>query len=295
MRENFGYVKRIGFPDEATADLESAWGQVCGETSAKAEYDEALRLFLTEGEQPYKEKIDVVGELSGVSPRAVEMLVLIGGLNCAKERFLKAGYTEELFLATMSDLKNKLLECKKVYGVWGAFTIKWLRNYYFCERFALGRLQYEIADFPFEEYKGMMKQGEKVLCCHIPSSGPLNRADVIESLKKAYAFYPQIVKDGVLTVVCNSWLLYPNHYPLFKEGGNIRAFYHLFDVVGEWESCEDFWRIFGYFYDKEKVALAGEENSLQKSFKAYLLAGNTMGGGRGVLQFDGEKVLTERE
>lgn len=295
MRENFEYVRRIGFPDEAIAFLEKAWGQVCVEQSAKAEYELALELFLTKGEQPYKENIERFAEGAGISPRTAELLVLIGGLSCAKERFLEKGYSEELFLDTMRDLKNKLLECKRVHGVWGTFTIDWLRNYYFCERFALGRLQYEIVEFPFEDYKGVIGQGDKALCCHIPSSGPLKKEEVIESLRRAYAFFPQIVKDGVLTVVCNSWLLYPKHYPLFKEGSNIRAFYHLFDVVGEWETFGDFWRIFGYFYEPEKVAQAPEENSLQKASKAYLVAGNTMGGGRGILRFDGEKVLTERE
>lgn len=293
MRENFLIVEKLGFPADAVAFLQKAWGQVCVEVSAKEKYDEALALFLAWEKPEYKEQIDAFAASSGISPYTAELLVLIGGLTEAKARFLERGLEESLFLDTMRDLKNKLLECKKIHGVWGTFTARWLRNYYFCERFALGRLQYEVIEFPEESYGGVVK-GDKVLCCHIPSSGPLLRADVVESLQKARAFYPEAVKDGVLTVVCNSWLLYHKHYPLFGKGGNLQAFYRLFAITDTtWETNDDFWRIFGFFYEAEKVASAPEETSLQRAFKAYLVGGNTMGGGRGILQFDGENVLTE--
>lgn len=294
MNGNFEIVKKLGFPEEAVAFLEKAWGQVCVEVSAKEKFDEALALFLAWEKPDFKPQMEAFAGISGISPYTAELLVLIGGLSEGKARFLKRGLDESLFLDTMRDLKNKLLECKKIHGVWGTFTIDWLRNYYFCERFALGRLQYEVIEFPEEEYAGGLKKGDKVLCCHIPSSGPLFRNDVIKSLQKARAFYPEAVKDGVLTVVCNSWLLYPKHYPLFGEGSNLQAFYRLFDIVYEWETNGDFWRIFGYFYEADNVASAPEETSLQRAFKAYLVGGNCMGGGRGILRFDGEKVLTER-
>lgn len=294
-KENFDIVKRIGFPDEAIEFLQKAWGQVCVESDFKTQFDGVVALFLDEGKPDFKPQMEELAARVGISPRTAEMLVLIAGLTVAKERFLAAGHNEGLFLETMRDLKNKLLECKRVYGVWGAFTSEWLRNYYFCQRFALGRLQYEVIEFPEEEYKGQIFQGERALCCHIPSSGPLKKEDVLASLKRAYAFYPDAVKEGVLTVVCNSWLLYPKHYPLFKAGSNLQAFHALFDVVREWESNGDFWRIFGYFYEDGKVEDAEENSSLQRAFKAYLLAGNSMGGARGILRFDGENVLTEKK
>lgn len=110
----------------------------------------------------------------------------------------------------------------------------------------------------------------------------------MESLKKAYAFYQP--KDGILKVVCRSWLLYPPHYEVFPDGGNLRAFYDLFTILRAREDPEskDLWRIFGQNADLSDLP---DNSTLCQRFKKYLAEGNYMGNGYGILLFDGEKVL----
>ena len=295
MEKAFSYAERLQFPQEAVASLRELWAKVEKNACAKEEFLLANKLFLTEGEQPYKAALYGSTEKAGISCFEGEMLLLLSALSEAKARFDAQGLPESLFFETMSDLKNKLLECKKVHGVWGASCMDWLRNYFFCDRFQLGRLQYEIRSYNFAPYKDFLREGDKVLNCHIPSCGPLVRESVLDSLKRAYDFYPDVRKEGILPVVCSSWLLYPPHGELFAEGSNMKKFYRMFDIVGEELGHADYWRIFGQPYDKEKLASAPEESSLQKSFKAFLLQGNSMGAGKGVLLFDGERILTEKE
>ena len=130
-----------------------------------------------------------------------------------------------------------------------------------------------------------------MLNCHIPSSGPLTPEAVLDSLKRAYSFYADVQKEGILPVVCHSWLLYPPHYELF--GKNTKAFYDLFTVLRQDVSAEngDFWRVFNRPFSEDILTDLPEDTSLRRGFKQFLLAGNKMGSGYGVLLFDGERVL----
>ena len=120
-----------------------------------------------------------------------------------------------------------------------------------------------------------------VLSCHIPASGPLLLDEVEESFKLAYDFFKI---SGPMVVVCSSWLLYPPFYEeVFKKGSNLSKFYELFDVVDSNERAitADAWRVFGTLEtDLDKLP---QETTLQRNLLAFLKAGNSMGGGYGVL------------
>ena len=162
-----------------------------------------------------------------------------------------------------------------------------------CKIVKLGRLEYERVAFPFDDYKGVVKKGETVYSCHIPSSGPVTRESVIESLKKAHDFFADELKDGILPVYCSSWMLYPAHCEVYAEGSNLRKFYDLFDIIAQTEdkTNHNFWRIFDVDYSPETFESAPERTTLQRSFKSYIRQGNCMGTGKGILLFDGEKIL----
>jgi len=102
-------------------------------------------------------------------------------------------------------------------------------------------------------------------------------------------------RDGVLPVTCHSWLLYPPHRVLFGE--NTKAFYDLFDIVSQDASTDnaDYWRIFNTPFSAQALAHAPEDTAMRRRFKQFLLAGNMMGSGYGLLLFDGERVLTRKE
>ena len=217
---------------------------------------------------------------------------------CAKrleERYIEECIDRNIYLATMNDLKCKLMECKEVYDIWGTFVGHWYPPFFKLERFALGRLQYEKIPFSEEDYtkKGFtVHKGSVVYNSHIPSSGPLTEAECFDSYRKAYDFYKHELGDKPLAIVCNSWLLYPDNVKFFPKHSNILKFMSHFDIISydTHESFGDAWRVFG----KEGLLPPTEwsaKTSLQKAYKDHLLSNGKTGTGFGILLFDGEKII----
>ena len=88
-------------------------------------------------------------------------------------------------------------------------------------------------------------------------------------------------------------MIYPKHKEIYGENSNLRKFYELFDIIDavENQSNHNFWRIFNVDYSPETLDSAPEDTSLQRGFEAYIKQGNCMGTGKGVLLFDGEKII----
>ena len=278
------------FPEAATAHLCERWEVLREQIDVAARFPEVRRVFLEGEKRAFEPLLQEIATESEIHRYTVDLLFLLWCLPTLRADYAARGIADEIFVATMKDLRYKLLECYANHGVWGNFVSFWYPGFYRCERFALGRLQFERVPFKYPVY-GEVQEGDTVLNCHIPSSGPLTPEAVLHSLKCAYAFYPDLRRNGVLTVVCHSWLLYPPHRALFGE--NTVAFYDLFDVIDQKasESNADFWRIFAMPFAAETLPNAPEDTSLRRRFKAFLTAGNTMGSGYGVLRFDGETVL----
>ena len=280
--------RELNFPDEAVLSLSSDFEKMVAVPGAVQKLMVAMDdLFLAEGEN-YAAVVKEVAEQAGVHPYAADMVFALWCAHSLRYVYKQKGWSEELFWDAMADLRYKLKECIDIKGVWGSFVASWFRGFFIGDRHALGRLQYEPRElkYPYGEYW----EGELVYNCHIPSSGPLTPELVLDSLKKAYDFYKP--KDGILKVVCSTWMLYPPMYEVYPAGSNLRAFYELFTVLHYKESPENknLWRIFGSETDLKKLP---ENSNLQRRLKAYLLEGNTMGSGYGILLFDGEKVLNK--
>ena len=56
------------------------------------------------------------------------------------------------------------------------------------------------------------------------------------------------------------------------------------------ETKEDIWRIFGK-YENVPVSDLPEDTSLKRAYKKWLSEGNDVGGGVGLIVFDGEKII----
>ncbi len=286
-------AKSIGFSDEDIAVLSKAYADMSSckgwETALSSASD---RLFgIQEGS--YREPLDGVIQESGIHRYTADMVLLLLCAPHLLDLYRSKGISEEIYHDTLTDLRYKLDECKRVDGICGTSVGYWFVDYYRCKRFALGRLQYETFEFPHKTYKGLIKQGDTVLKCHIPSSGPLRTEDVIASLKKAYAFYPELINNGILPVYCSSWLLYPPTAALYGDGSNLRKFFDMFDTVEQKEdpANREYWRIFNTPYSPEALSQAPEATSMQRAFKKYLSEGRAMGNGQSILLFDGETVL----
>lgn len=285
------YCRLLGFPEEATAHLTAVYTEMCAKTDIRTRFLGIEAPFLRSERAIYEGALQLLADECGVDRRTVDMLFLLHAAPALRERYAQKGIADHIFVETMTDLRYKLLECRSVYGVWGTFVTFWYPGFYRCERFALGRLQYERRSFQYPAY-GPLREGDAVLNCHIPSSGPLTPDAVMGSLKRAYEFYRDLRCEGALPVVCHSWLLYPPHRALF--GRNTQAFFDLFHIMDSKATPEnpDFWRLFHREYRQETLPEAPEDTSMHRRFKQYLLEGNSMGSGYGVLLFDGERILT---
>lgn len=298
--------ERLGFPAEASSYLEDTLKELSRNFGIIDEMSIAMDNYFCKNDNKYAEILENIAKKSGVNRYTVDMVFLLLATKPLYYIYKQKNIPENIYWDTITDLKYKLIECKDVYGVWGMFTIPWFKWYYSCDRFSLGRLQYEKFIFEKGEESNLMRLGETaykaeiengyrgikygdiLYNCHIPSSGPLREEDVIDSFKKAYKFYNV---DGMMIIVCNSWLLYPPHYEVYPENSNLRRFADLFDITGSWENENnpDLWRVFNTTStDYENLP---ENTTLQKRFKKYLVDGNKMGNGFGVILFDGEKII----
>ncbi len=227
--------------------------------------------------------LDELVEKSGVNKYTVYAVFLLYCTDTLWFKYIQKGYSKELFLSTMQDLVWKIEECKRVYDVYGIFVFEWYSLFFKLNLFRFGRLQYEIYELD-RDCKAFAKKGDIVLSCHIPSCGPIKDEDCVESYKMAYDFFKDLRRpDGTLLIICESWMLYPPHYELFPEGGNLRKFYDRyenFDIIHD-EENSDAWRIFGT--DSKDYKNLPRSTSLQRAFYKYLNDGNHMGFGYGVI------------
>lgn len=198
------------------------------------------------------------------------------------------GIAHEIYRDTVLDLRYKLDECKCVKGVWGSFVAKWFAGFFKLERFALGRLQFEVIDFGAEYDKNglTLHPDAKVLNVHIPRSGKrLDRESVLDSYRLAADFFKEKIGERVV-FVCNSWLLFPRHRDMLNATSNLLAFMSDYDVFtfGEYSGYGEIWRLFDVEYDGEPSHLPAN-TSLRRAYVDLISRDEKTGWGRGVFEY----------
>ncbi len=284
------FFDKFDYPQEAREALLQAYNKI-----TEPEFFQQIGLYKT-GKIDYTEALKVmenVADKSGVHQFTVKLLFFILLSEHLEKIYEEKDLSEKIFYDSMCDLKYKLLECHGLHGIWGSMTASWFPRFFDVTRFALGRLQFELMDswFDYDDEDMHIKTGEHIINVHIPSRGKLLQEDCLDSYKQAYEFYKEYQKDGVLYMCCHSWLLEPALEEILDESSNIIKFkrnYRVFrtDKRGVFP---DAWRVFM----KENVAVEDypEGNLMQRKIKEYLLKGNTIGYGLGVMAFDGEKIV----
>lgn len=281
-------TEKLQFPTEACDYLDKCLDTILKTDGTMHYIGLAMDSFFCPGSDEYIEHLQKVSDISGVNRYSVDMVFVLLCARPLRYIYSKNGFGEELFYETMIDTKYKLAECKALHNVWGTFVITWYKGFFTLDRFKLGRLQYDKFSSPYGAYENYLEEKEMILSCHIPSSGSLDIEDVKDSLRQAYKFYKDIIKDGKLKVVCRSWLLHPELIEKLKPSSNIRKFYDLFKVLdsGDRKENADFWRIFNKEYREGIADEITPENSLQKTVLEHLQSGGTIGWGFGVIVVD---------
>lgn len=243
------------------------------------------------------EKLDTT-EPKNMSIYTMYLIFVLECTDWLKQKYLANGRTEENFYTAMKDILYKTIECKKRYGVFGLHTFSWYGGFFSMYRFATTRLQFDKVtaekDIVLDNYT--VKQGDLVFNCHIPSAGPLTYDLRLKSYKELYEFYKDQLKDGILVIHCNTWLLYDGYDNVFGENSNTKDFKRDFEMYDN-VKCDTFydgWRIFYKDFDGDTSALP-RETSMQRAFIKHLDENpSDFGAGCGVILFDGEKILTRK-
>ncbi len=289
-------TEKLDFPLEAIEQFSADYKGLIERPALFSKFEKAMDRFLNEKGNGFTEDLDTLAQESEIPLHSLKMIFYLAAAVPMKERYDQRGIPEEVYWNSLVDLRCKMMEAHALYGYWGTFSI-WFQDFYWCERFMLGRLQYEKRPFRVERY-GHIKKGDTVFNCHIPSAGPLTEESVMDSLKKAHAFYRDELTDGILPVVCSTWLLYePFDGTVFPEGTNLWKFNRMFTRLTSSADPNNgnFWRIFHMRYSPETLKDAPEDTGLRRRMKAYLMEGNTLGSSYGILLFDGDKILPPME
>lgn len=280
------FWKAFDYPEQAVKSLERDMQKVfsCEQVWEIFEtYDQEYSKNIHMDYEKIFEKLKEAETICGVSYYTLHLLFLAGLSRKTQELYKEKKIPERIFIDSMEDLYWKLLECHKLYGVWGTFVADWMPWWFELRRFALGRFQYERIAFEdtYEKDGLSLHPGDSVIQVHIPSAGPLNREEYRKSYEMAADFFKDVFPDGKAIFFCESWLLFPEHEKFLPKTSHILEFMKDYQIYREEYRTEDLWRIF-YKDSKKAPEDLPEHTGLQRAYKKWLEAGNPVGVGFGI-------------
>lgn len=298
------FMAQFAYPADAQEELAAVYARILADKTLCARMDEAERCLMEETteREAYLAALEGVAEAVNAATQIIPLLCMMQAAHALRRRYELAGIAEEIWRETMLDLRTKAMECRQLEGVYGLFgtgTPLWLVNYFRMQRFALGRLQYEVGQMKSDACTVggyTLHKGDSVLCCHIPSNGkPFDEAARYASYRAARDFYLQEFGGkygGSVPITCDSWLLFPDHAQMLGQKSNITAFMQEFMLlrVDRMKTHTNLWRIF-HTKDTENASALPEDSGLQRAYKKRLLQEEDVGFGYGIFLFDGEKII----
>lgn len=239
---------------------------------------------------PIFEKIRALNKSTGIHEYTLELIYMICLTPHMRKMYIKENLPEDIYDASVCDLKWKAKECKDNYGVWGIFVGFWTIGFFNLKRFAIGRLQFNLGEFSHDmSANGLhFSKGEKYIAVHIPSSGPLNYDDCQESYKRAAEFFKKRYGLDSIVFGCGSWLLSPDNEKILPSKSNILKFMRDYTILEVTEDPENsnLWRIFNVMKMPEKPSMLPNDSSLRRSFINWLEDGNTINIAFGVFLYN---------
>ena len=211
----------------------------------------------------------------------IRLGVILKCASAVKEKYRRAGISDEIYYSTMSDIR---IWCEEN-GNNGLKEYGWLKNHVSFELFRLGRLQFQLYKCNNKTLlynKLPFSYGEKLIYVHIPRGEKLLKEDCLASFVEATDFFIKYFPDYKYKYYfCESWLLFEGNRNFMAQSSNIISFMSLFDIryslTYQQQALE---RIFG----KRRLFKKSypENTALQKSAKKYMLHGGRLGVGIGI-------------
>lgn len=283
-------------PSAARERLEFLKTRYVRETIDKDFAEEAWRV-----EAKVSEALKYLSEGSGIHIFTMHMLFLIKCAEWLPREYARRSLDPQLAVDLLQDFRYKLRECEKWYGIMGISCFWWAHRHFLLKLFALGCFQYEVPaewkyedDYVFGDYR--ITKGDKFVKFHIPSGGRITRDLRLDSYKKAWEFFKP--ENGILNILCDSWLLYGGNRHIYPEGSNLMDFMDDFDLIKSYEDKDRVFpcaiRVFNQKYEGGDTSHLPRETTLQRNYIKWLEAGNRVGEGIGVILFDGEKIINNK-
>ncbi len=302
LSEHFLNMEKWGdFPESSLEEINNAAKLIDENPDVSKLFSKLVKKYMSAHPRHlgsiYLPQLKAVEKSTELHEYTVNFLYIMACSEILHERYKEKGIDEEIFRGIAKDFRCKLIECIECERVTGTFVADWNDGFFSMNRFPLGRFQFEYSDFDrnyITEGGIKIKRGQKCLNMHIPSLGTSITDDIrLDSYKRAYDFFPGVrMKNGLLPVQCSSWLLFPAHRQMLPETSNIIKFMNDFEIYESKtrDNFNDDWRIWGHYSDlplEDRPA----DTSLRKGYKDWMMAGNKTGYGRGILFFDGEKIV----
>ncbi len=292
------FTREMDYPREAAVSLSQSLEQVFKSPEALSILTDADLTYTNNIHMDYKKILNELKDVSpscGVHTYTLHMLFFIILSRKTRKIYDERGIAPEIFRASMMDLHWKLLECKKMFGIWGTSVADWQIWWFEVKRFALGRFQYELVPFEdnYEKNGVSLHPGDLVINVHIPSCGPLRREEYMQSYAMAADFFRDSFEDRPVVFFCESWMLFPEHRLFLPKISNILGFMQDYDIYKEEYNNGDLWRIF-YEDHKKPAQELPQDTGLQRAYRSWLMEGHQAGLGFGVFIYDkrltGEKL-----
>ena len=277
------------YPKEAKEALLAGTQQIIEDVQLRKCYEEHLQNYekshkredITASVEDIEKRIDPVA----LSFYTAKFLFFVLCTRHLKALYHEMGYPETFFSGLLDDMKSKLMESYQIHKVWGTFVGGWYYKFFALERFAIGRLEYDIIQMPpcISLDGKYCFNGETAVAIHIPSTGPLLKEDVRKSMKEAASFFKKWFEENRVLFVCHSWLLFPGHYEMLPESSGIRQFMDEFEIIHvDMDSTKRIlWRIFGT-KETEDLERLPRDTTLQRAYADWLKAGRPIGDGLGI-------------
>ncbi len=274
--------------DEADSDLLlSVYDRIAGRDDTLAVWNEAIKIYERDKDCDFSLIISLAQDVAqrlDIHRYTTELLIFICLSAHLKELYIESNIDLGIYYNTMLDLKYKLWECKAVKGIVGSFVAFWFDRFFKLERFALGRLEFEVDRFGrhYERDGHTLTPDSYAINVHIPRTlTHLTPDSCDEAFSMAKSFFGDKVDDPT-PFICHSWMLYPDNRYILPEDNNVHSFMSRFDIFefADDPKIEDLWRLFDT--DEKNPDLLVGDTRMKRAYIARLREGKPLGWGQGV-------------
>ena len=202
-----GFMESYDYPEEAISTILSAYDAV----KDRPDFQELLAIYEKDRYCDYPALLSQckdIAEKVNIHTYTIEFLMFMCFSRKLRQIYLENGLPESMWRQSMLDLKCKMMVCKSVKNIWGMFVAWWYDGFFRLERFGLGRMEFELFNFPLDYYEKdgkCLRKGDKVINCHIAKTGePLSPELVEDAYRQAAEFFKDEFQGKPIPFFCES-------------------------------------------------------------------------------------------